>query len=281
MKRIVLRKTSNADVADTKTSWLCRRSSSFAIGMALTIVAAGPAVAEPEGGDVVGGRGSITTIGDLTEITQLTDRVSINWDTFNVASGETVRFLQPDSTSVALNTIFDQNASQIFGTIDANGRVLLINPNGMIFGPTAQVNVAGLVASSLSISTADFMAGNYSFEAADGLGGLVLNQGTLQAAPGGFIALLGNAVANEGLIIADAGTIAMGSGNKVALDFDGSGLIYFEVESDVLNSALGVDSAVSNSGSLIADGGQVLLTARAAQDVFTRAINNDGLIQAR
>ena len=211
MKRIVLSKTSKADIADTNINWLRRRCSSVAIGMALTIVAAGPAVAGPEGGDVVGGRGSITTTGNLTEITQLTDRVSINWDTFNVAANETVRFIQPDSTSVALNTIFDQNASQIFGVIDANGRVLLINPNGMIFGPTAQVNVAGMVASSLGISTEDFMAGNFSFESAGGSGGLVLNQGSLQAASGGFIALLGEAVANEGLIVADAGTIAMAS----------------------------------------------------------------------
>jgi filamentous hemagglutinin family protein len=281
MKRIALTKTTKADTVDTKSTGLRRRSGSVAIGMALAIVVAGPAVAGPTGGKVVAGEGSITTSGNLTRINQVTRRVSINWDTFNVASDETVRFLQPDSTSVALNTIFDQNPSQIFGTIDANGRVLLINPNGMIFGPTAQVNVAGLVASSLNISTADFMAGNYSFESAGGSGGLVLNQGTLQAAPGGFIALLGNAVANEGLIVADAGTIALGAGSKVALDFDGSGLIYFEVESDVLNSALGVDDAISNTGSLFADGGQVLLTARAAQDVYTQAINNEGLIQAR
>ena len=231
MKRIILRKTSNCEVLTSKPDALRRRSGGVLIGCILALVTAGPAMAGPTGGKVVGGEGSITQDGTLTQIDQATGRISINWDTFNVNADETVRFIQPSSTSVALNTIFDQNASQIFGTIDANGRVLLINPNGMIFGPTAQINVAGLVASSLNISTADFMAGNYTFESAGGEGGLILNQGTLQAAPGGFIALLGEAVANEGLIIADAGTIAMGAGSTVALDFDGSGLIYFEVES--------------------------------------------------
>ena len=280
MKIMVLNDEVKNETPASDSRVLSRQLGSLALGLMLAIVSAGPAVAGPTGGEVVGGDGSITARGDLTQIDQYTNRISINWDTFDVAANETVRFVQPGSTSVALNTIFDQNPSQIFGTIEANGRVLLINPNGLIFSPTAQVNVAGLVASSLNISTADFMAGNYTFEA-DGSGGMVLNQGSLQAAPGGFIALLGEAVANEGLMIADAGTIAMGAGTKVALDFDGSGLIYFEVESDVLNNALGVDDAVRNSGSIFADGGQVLLTAAAAQDVYTRAINNEGLIQAR
>src|SRR5210317_1555627 len=280
MKTTVLKQQEKSETSANDSRSLKRRCGNLVLGIMLAVVSAGPAVAGPTGGEIVAGEGMITTNGRLTQIDQATGRIAINWDTFNVATDETVRFVQPGSTSVALNTIFDQNPSQIFGTIEANGRVLLINPNGMIFSPTAQVNVAGLVASSLSISTADFMAGNYTFEDT-GSGGMVLNQGTLQAAPGGFIALLGNAVANEGLIVADAGTIAMGAGNKVALDFDGSGLIYFEVESEVLNNALGVEDAVRNSGSLFADGGQVLLTAAAAQDVYTRAINNEGLIQAR
>ncbi|MCJ7556893.1 MAG: filamentous hemagglutinin N-terminal domain-containing protein, partial [Gammaproteobacteria bacterium] len=254
----------------------------FALSLFLTLAASNPAVAGPEGGQVVGGDATIDQNGRLTQIFQGSDRVAINWDTFNVGLDETVRFIQPSSTSVALNHIFDQNASQIFGAIDANGRIFLINPNGLVFGATAQVNVASLVASSLGISTADFMAGNYTFEAAAGSeGGLVLNQGSITAAEGGFVALLGQAVANEGLIVADAGTINLASGNKVALDFDGGGLLFFEVQSDVLQNALGQDSAVSNSGSLVANGGQVLLTARAAQDVFTNAINNEGLIQAQ
>ena len=280
MKKIALKKILNNNEINISAAAGKRRAANLAAGFALAMVSAGPAFAGPTGGQVVGGEGTISQGNNLTQIDQFSQQVSINWETFNVATNETVRFVQPDSTSVALNTIFDQNASQIFGTIDANGRVLLINPNGMIFAPTAQVNVAGLVASSLNLSTADFMAGNYNFESS-GAGGVVLNQGTLQAAPGGFIALLGEAVSNEGLIVADAGTIAMGSGSSVALDFDGSGLIYFEVESEILDTALDVDAAVNNSGSLFADGGQVLLTSRAAQDVFTRAINNDGIVQAR
>ena len=273
-----------AGVAQTRKSAnrLTLGGCNFALSLLLTLAASNPAVAGPEGGQVVGGDATIDQNGRLTQIFQGSDRVAINWDTFNVGLDETVRFIQPSSTSVALNHIFDQNASQIFGAIDANGVIFLINPNGLVFGANAQVNVASLIASSLNISTADFMAGNYTFEAAAGAeGGLVLNQGNIVAAEGGFVALLGQAVANEGLIVADAGTINLASGNKIALDFDGGGLLFFEVQSDVLQSALGQDSAVSNSGSLIANGGQVLLTARAAQDVYTNAINNEGLIQAQ
>ncbi|MDJ0908260.1 MAG: filamentous hemagglutinin N-terminal domain-containing protein [Woeseiaceae bacterium] len=253
------------------------QAASLAAGALLCLVVSGPAVAGPEGGVIRAGDGTITEQGLLTLINQNSDRLAIDWETFNLGSNETVRFIQPGDTSVALNRIFDQNPSQIFGTIEANGRVILINPNGMLFGETAQLNVAGLVASSLSISVEDFMSGNYTLEGT-GEGGLILNQGTINA---DYVALIGEAVANEGLIVADAGVVHLSASRKVAIDFDGGGLMYFESDSEILSSALDVDAAVSNSGTIIADGGRVLLTADAARDVYSQAINNSGLIQAR
>ncbi len=253
------------------------RGASVAAGFLLCLVVSGPAIAGPEGGVIRAGDGTITDDGLLTLIRQNTDRLAIDWESFNVGANETVRFIQPGDNSVALNRIFDQNPSQIFGTIDANGRVILINPNGMLFGETAQLNVAGLVASTLSISVEDFMSGNFTFEGT-GDGGLILNQGTINA---DYVALIGEAVSNEGLIVADAGVVHLAAGRKVAIDFDGGGLMFFESDSEILSSALDVDAAVSNSGTIIADGGRVLLTADAARDVYSQAINNSGLIQAR
>ena len=128
-------------------------------------------LAGPTGGEVVGGEATIGQEGSTTTINQNSQRLMLQWQTFNVAADENVLFNQPGTTAVALNRILDQNASQIFGAIDANGRVFLINPNGIIFGETATVNVGALVASSLDIDYDDFMAGNYDFEAlADGSG---------------------------------------------------------------------------------------------------------------
>src|SRR5262245_41533596 len=105
--------------------------------------------------------------------------MSIDWRSFNLASDESVRFRQPDSSSAVLNRILDTNPSGIRGHIDANGRVFLMNPHGIVFGPGSRVNVNALVASSLSIDTDDFMRGDYRFQA-NGEAGAVINRGLLQ-----------------------------------------------------------------------------------------------------
>ena len=133
--------------------------------------------ASPQGGVIVDGQGSIQ-IPDATTTTiqQNSQSLVLNWDSFNLDVNETVNFNQPSSTAAALNRIFDQNPSQIFGSINANGRVFLSNPNGLIFGPTATVNVAALIATNLRISPDDFMLGNYHLESTGGTGEIV-NQG--------------------------------------------------------------------------------------------------------
>jgi len=265
---------------DNKKKTLSRVSAA-ALGLLLG-ASMQPAIAGPTGGEVVNGQGQIGQSGNTTTISQQTQRLILEWQTFNVGADEQVIFNQPGSTSVALNRIFDQNASQILGAIDANGRVFLINPNGIIFGSTATVNVASLVASSLDISNDDFMAGNYNFQSSgDGSPGVVVNRGLLQASTGGSVTLVGGAVSNEGLIVAELGQVTLAAGSGASLDFDGDGLLFFEVNGDVLGNTGGLDSAVSNSGEIEAQGGQVLLTARAAKDVFSNVVNNEGIIRAQ
>ena len=239
-------------------------------------------LADPTGGEVIRGEGSIGQSGVTTTISQQSQRLLLEWQTFNVAADENVIFNQPGSTAVALNRILDQNASEILGAIDANGRVFLINPNGIIFGATATVNVAALVASSLDLDYDDFMAGNYDFQTlADGSSGVVVNRGLLQAATGGSITLMGGAVSNEGLIVAELGQVTLAAGSSASLDFDGDGLLFFEVTGEVLENTGVLNSAVSNSGEIEAQGGQVLLTAQAAKDVFSNVVNNEGIIRAQ
>ena len=157
----------------------------------------GTAVAAPTGGAVATGQGTISQSGTTTTVSQQSQNLSLNWAGFSIAAGETVRFVQPSSTAVALNRVTGSDPSQIYGQLQANGQVFLINPNGVLFKPGAEVNVGALVASTLNLSDADFQAGHYQFTAGSTTG-TVDNQGHLTAAAGGYLALLGPTVSNNG-----------------------------------------------------------------------------------
>ncbi|HXS05133.1 MAG TPA: filamentous hemagglutinin N-terminal domain-containing protein, partial [Rhodanobacter sp.] len=148
---------------------------SLCVGLAIGSIAfSGDALAGgPTGGVVVGGSGDIAQSGNQTVINQISQRLALNWDTFNLKSNESVLFNQPSRSAVALNRILDQNPSQIFGKINSNGQVFLINTHGIIFGATAQMNVGGLMASTLDLTPKDFLAGNYNLNAVGGGAGIV------------------------------------------------------------------------------------------------------------
>lgn len=255
---------------------MCLPAASLFLSLNPSVVIAGP-----EGGVVAAGQGNITAPNTTTTvINQQSQNLAIDWDSFNVNTSELVQFNQPSKTASALNRIHDQSASQIFGTINANGNVLLVNSNGIFFSPTASVNVNALVASGVDISTQDFMDGRLNFNGVDGKDGIVVNQGLLQAATGGSITLLGKGVSNEGVILASAGQVNLVAGDQITIDFDGDGLMQFAVNKEVLSNAQALGAAVSNTGEIQADGGSVLLKGSAAKDVFSKVVNNDGIIKA-
>jgi len=241
-----------------------------------------PAQAAPQGGKVVSGSGSIATPDPATTLVQQSSHaLAIDWQAFDVAAGEKVRFQQPSSSSAVLNRVLNRSPSQIHGALEANGQVFILNASGVVFGRGARVDVGGLVVSSLDLSDQDFMAGRYRLHARDGESpGAIVNRGLIRAARGGSVTLLGGEVRNEGVIVADAGQVNLASGRTATLDFDGDGLIRFEVDGEVLENAAGAEAAVSNTGEIRAEGGQVLLSARAAGEVFDRAVNNSGLVRA-
>jgi filamentous hemagglutinin family protein len=160
--------------------------------------------AGPTGGSVVGGSGNIHLHSLTTEIHQTSSSLALEWNSFNINSNEIVNFVQPTSSSIALNQILSTRASDIRGQINANGQVVLVNPNGIFFGPTSSVNVGGLIASGLNISTSDFMNGDYIFNEVLGTDGFVVNSGLINASLGGSggdnVALLGKQVTNKGII---------------------------------------------------------------------------------
>ncbi|MFG8624628.1 GLUG motif-containing protein [Pseudomonas paraeruginosa] len=233
-----------------------------------------PAYALPTDPKVVAGSGDIQLVGAKNmSINQHTEKLITNWDSFSVGAGERVTFNQPTSTSIALNRVVGTNGSQILGKLDANGKVFLVNPNGVVFGRTAQVNVGGLVVSTQNIKDADFLASKFQFSGSST--SEVLNMGRLSAAEGGSIALLGARVDNQGTILAQMGTAALGAGGDFTLNFDGNRLLDIQVNGAV------TDALAKNGGLLKADGGQVLMTARATTTVLGSVVNNQGAIEAR
>ena len=208
------------------------------VAFLLLAPATGMSATLPQGGMISIGEGTIVNSGSgQMIIRQSTDKLGINWQSFNVGADGHVTFDQPGTHSIALNRVIGSDGSAILGKIDANGQVFLINPNGVIFGKDAKVNVGGLVVSTMDITDADFKNGNYKL-AAGGKNGEIINNGKLQAAEGGYIALLGKSVKNNGLIKAQLGTAALAAGDAVTLDFAGDGLIGVQVTKSTVKALI-------------------------------------------
>ncbi|MBL8473200.1 MAG: filamentous hemagglutinin N-terminal domain-containing protein, partial [Rhodocyclaceae bacterium] len=231
------------------------------------------ALALPTGADVQSGSVSMA-LPDAKSLVvgQQSGSAIINWRTFNIAGDELVRFNQPSSQSVVLNRVLGGDLSSILGRLQSNGAVWLINPAGVLFGPNAVVDTAQLVASTLSMSNADFLARNYHF-AGDSPASIV-NQGTLRTASGGSIALVAARVVNSGTIDAPHGSVTLAAGKEAVLDFNGDGLLSVRVSGDA------VGAAIDQGGLVSAEGGQVLLTARAKDALLDSVINVSGTVRA-
>src|SRR5215831_16182172 len=255
------------------------------------VLAPAVALANPQGAQVVGGQATVQGQGTSTvTVTQGSDHAIINWNTFNIGAGEKTQFIQPSASSVALNRVTGGlGPSQIFGTITANGRVFLINPNGILFGLGSSVNTAGFLATTNDIRNEDFLnntTGRFNFNIPGRLDASIVNFGHITATNGGFAALVAPGVRNAGVITANLGHVALASGNGFTLDFYGDKLITLQVGDEIANQVIDVatqkplDSLVKNEGMLKANGGQVTLTAVAARHVVDSVINNTGVIEA-
>jgi filamentous hemagglutinin family protein len=232
------------------------------------------ALAGPTGGQVTTGVGSILQNGNNTAINQQSQNLTINWTDFSIGANETVRFNQPNSSAIALNRVLGQNASTILGNLSSDGQVFILNPNGVLFGKSAQVNVGSLVASSLNLSDADLQGGHYQFTGSSS-SGAVVNQGQLNAAPGGYVALLGPKVSNYGSIKATTGTVLLASGSKLTLRLDNGSLLSYSIDQGA------VDALAENHDLIQANGGRVFMDARGADAVSKAVVNNTGIIEAQ
>jgi trimeric autotransporter adhesin len=242
--------------------------------------------AMPQGGQIVGGSGTITEpTATSMQVDQNTHNMVINWNSFNIGSNESVNFTQPSSSATVLNRVIGADPSLLLGSLTANGNVFITNGSGVYFGHGSRVDTHGLIATTMGISDQDFLNETYNFaQDLDNPLSSVINEGNISTAS--YVGLLAPAVENRGTIVtASLGSIDLASGTAATMDFTGDGLIQFEVTQAVSGTVLDKDGneledRVSNKGLLQADGGQIRMSAKDAGDVIRHVVNMEGMIKA-
>ena len=253
------------------------RSSTCLSAAALLCMLPQLALANPEGGVVSAGSASIATSGNTLTVNQTSNKAVIDWRGFDIGAGETTQFVQPGSTSIALNRVNSSSASRIDGNLTANGNVIIVNQNGVLFGQNAKVDVNGLVASTADIDTTKFMnsTGALAFDKAGNPNAIIANAGQITAKEAGLVGLVAPNVINNGVITAKLGRVHLASGDTATVDLYGDGLM------DVAVSGAVQSQLVANSGVLSANGGTVALTAAAGKDIVNSLIAQSGALQAQ
>ena len=249
-------------------------------GMALLAMALGGSVqAMPSGGTIRSGNGSIVEQGQTMTVQQNSNRMAIDWTQFDIAKNKTVRYTQPDKNAVSLNRVTGGQQSLIEGNLNANGHVFLVNPNGVVFGKNASVDVGGLVASTARLADGTM---NHFGSSQDSLNlavdnennAAVINEGIIKA-QGGLVALHASNVENSGTIANNGGMVALTAAKNLNLSSDADGKLNFTVDGTLARAQS------LNSGTLKADGGYVVMTAKSAGDVLSTVVNNSGTIEAK
>lgn len=258
---------------------LPRLATALAATTALTggilVMLAAPALANPEGGRVVAGRAAIVDRGGgKLVVQQKSDKAVVDWRRFGIAKGEHTHFDQPGKNAVILNRVTGKEASTIAGRLTADGKVILLNPAGVLFTEDARVDVHGLIASTSRLDTQDFMAGRLAFKPSGNPNAAVVNKGEITAREGGLVALVAPKVENAGTIDTRLGRVVLASGETFTADLYGDGLVQLEV---------GGEQAVKGlvqAGVIRAEGGTVQLAVAEAGALVDRVVNMTGVVEA-
>jgi filamentous hemagglutinin family protein len=219
--------------------------------------------ANPSGAQVISGQVSIDqSVSGVTTIKNSPNAI-INWQNFNIAKNEITQFIQQNGQSAVLNRIVGGNPSEILGSLYSNGKVFLINPNGIVFGAGSQIDTQGLLASSLNLSDNDFQKGNFHFIAGSKAGDIA-NEGIIHAGKDGNIVLVAPNIQNSGIIKSEGGKIVLAAGQELILTNMDDPEIRFQVQAP--------KNHVLNVGQLLTEGGSI--------NVFAGSIKHSGDISA-
>ncbi|MCY1277145.1 hypothetical protein D9M68_307040 [compost metagenome] len=251
------------------------------LGVALAMTAGLSLAGElPTGGEVISGQGTIgVPNGNELRIDTHTPRTAINWKKFSIGADGKVHFQQPDGSSVVLNRVIGGEGSHIFGMLTSNGRLVLLNPNGIWLGRNSRISAASLTAAAGTISDEQMKKFAETGKIDVQLQGLVRNEGTINIEPKGMAVLLGAQVENAGIIRALEGQAVLATGPRATLDFTGDGLISLAVapHNDVQE---GLEGGVHNTGHIQVGNGVVAMSAQKAADHLNSVINLGGTVMA-
>jgi filamentous hemagglutinin family protein len=254
--------------------------SRWAVLLRAAVAAAGfgalarPLRANPTNGTVTAGSAAISSPGaGVVVVTQASDRAIIDWQNFSIGTGELTKFVQPSATAAVLNRVTGSNPSALLGGLQANGRVYLINPNGVVVGQGATIQAGAFAASTLDVPDAQFLAGK-DLDFAGGGSASIVNLGTIDASQGSIF-LLAQQVTNAGVLRAPAGTVGLAAGTEITLTQNGSEQV--QVTAPLASTAGGGAAAVLNSGTIRAAQAEL---AAADGNLYALAINNTGVIRA-
>ncbi len=248
-----------------------------------------PRNAQPQGGTVVVGTASISQTPATTTVQQSSQLAAVNWNSFNVGSAQTVTFQQPSASATTLNRVVGPDPSEIAGHITANGNVVLVNRSGVVFDQGSQVNVNSLVVSAADITNQNFMnstrSGKADFAIKGNPSATIVNRGTITVQQSGLAALVAPAVANQGVINARMGKVVLAGATAHTVDLYGDGLLSIDVTGQVQQMPVGaggqkVTALVTNTGTILAQGGTITLTAAAADGIVNNLVTAGGKISA-
>ena len=222
--------------------------------------------------------------GYILTVDQQSDKAVIDWHSFSVGKDNTVNFNQPSSDSATLNRVTGDFTSEIAGRINSNGSVFLVNPNGILITADGVINTGGFVASTLDVDNNDFLNGDYTFTKS-GRNGVVSNRGSISVDDGGFVALLGGAVKNDGTVRALVGKVGFAGGEKIVMSFGNNDFLRVEVPTDTwdkLTDSQGnkVSATLDLGGEVDARGGFIDIAVADASDILRQTISIDGIVSA-
>ena len=232
--------------------------------------------ANPEDGVVSAGDATISHSENRTDIHQTSDKAVIDWRKFDIAPNETTEFHQPSSSSITLNRVNSHYASHINGQLKANGNIIIVNQNGILFGSNAKVDVNGIIATTADIDNDQFMnnSGRLKFDKPGKIDASIINNGNITAKEAGLVGLIAPKVINDGVIIANSGQIQLASGDNFTIDMYGDKLVEVSVSQELK------EQLIYNKGLIEADGGKIIITAAAGKEIINNLIVIEGELKA-
>ncbi len=221
--------------------------------------------------EVISGQATFEKPNPTTEVVRVTDKTIIQYQRFNLAQNEKTEFVQPSHKSTLLCRIKGRDPSVLRGRLEANGKLLFINPNGIIFSETAHVNVGTLIASTLDIENTDFLNGRFRFNLSpEAYKSSILNKGHIQAAHD--VVFMAPQIRNQGIISAHAGKVALLGGEMMTLDFDEDNLISFAIEAPLKQGF------IEQAGQIL--GSRVWMNISTASQLIKSVLNVNDLVEA-